>query len=281
MLAKANLKNAFLVVQGKSNIAGTIKECYCNGKPVEKLIGLTTNSDKVKIAQKKKTLDMVVSFQCRIEKEDGKTCSKEITIRVLRYCGRKNGDVGFMLTNLPMSVQTDIVLNLMRLRWQIENVFKNLKSHFEYRAFFTKFEGLTKALALFSVMSFARLKSVSNLLASCYGERLSLCRMKKLCLPASLFKDGNLNGSLVNAIAYTTFLILTSKITLSTVFNKIKQYGKSNLSYIKMSEQSNENEGKLYPSRIITIVQIAIDHCNFSEVKTKLNKALSSILHLT
>lgn len=118
-------QGGFIITQAACNINPIIQQAYDHdGNTLPRL-----NNQKLKTVKlKNKTLDLTVRWP-----------GYDMDFRVIAFWHKKKKRVGFLVTNLPReTVPTNDIVELYRLRWQIELLFKELKSYCNLKKFSTQ-----------------------------------------------------------------------------------------------------------------------------------------------
>lgn len=150
--------NAYIVVRGRCNLVGCVNKVVIDGVDQSNKfgIGLSLKYNQALFPSLDKPVDMEITVEYKKEQANIKNCNvtAKRRIRAIRFEDEKSkGKPAYIITNLPWTVPTDTVLNIMRLRWSIELYFKELKSHTRYRAALTNSKSLTVGLVYFSMLT--------------------------------------------------------------------------------------------------------------------------------
>ncbi len=141
-ITEIDKQGGFIITQAACNINPIIQSAYDNeGNALPKLVNQKLNTLKLK--DKTKTVDLTVHWP-KYEKD----------FRVIAFWHKKKKRVGFLVTNLPRETvpATDIV-GLYRLRWQIELLFKELKSYCNLKKFSTQNKEIVATLIYGSIIT--------------------------------------------------------------------------------------------------------------------------------
>lgn len=126
-IMEINKQGGFIITQAACSINPTIQHAYDHhGKSLSKLMNRRLKT--VKLKDKTQTLDLTVRWP-----------NHDMDFRVIAFWHKKKKRVGFLVTNLPReTVPAHDVIALYRLRWQIELLFKELKSYCNLKKFSTQ-----------------------------------------------------------------------------------------------------------------------------------------------
>jgi len=124
----------------------TITQAACSINPVVKaaydfqgnIIKTTANKklNTLKLKNKNSTLDLTVCWP-----------GYDFEFRVIAFWYKKKKRIGYLVTNLPReTVPASDVVELYRLRWQIELLFKELKSYCNLKKFSTENKNIVTTL---------------------------------------------------------------------------------------------------------------------------------------
>jgi len=125
----------FVIGQAACSINPVIKSAYdYEGHEISKWEGQKLK--KLELRNKNIPMDLTVRWP-----------GYEMDFRVIAFWYKKKKRIGYLVTNLPRETvpATDIV-GLYRLRWQIELLFKELKSYCNLKKFSTKNKNIVKTL---------------------------------------------------------------------------------------------------------------------------------------
>lgn len=260
--------NAFLVMRGKSNIVGNLQKVVIDGVDCSSQfsIGLSLNFNMPLLPSLDKLVDMELSVTYKQN-----TATRRI--RVIRFEDNKTkGKPAFIVTNLPWSVPTETVLNIMRLRWQIELYFKELKSFTRYRAALTNSKSLTVGLVYFSMLT--------HLSRSCFLQTVE----RYTDTPISLQK---VESTLISVNGVTASLsVMAGRLMLghhwgyindsfAQVKTSVFRFLIESLNRLKPSVQSAKNKFRTIDAKIAFIAQQAIEVNPFGRDTAK----IQSLLH--
>lgn len=146
-------QGGYTITQALCSINPTIKAAYdVNGKTVHAPIGQKLKA--LNQRNKDSTLDLTVHWT-----------GYSFDFRVIAFWYKKKKRMGYLVTNLPReSVPASDVVELYRLRWQIELLFKELKSYCNLKKFSTQNKHIVTTLiyASFITVLLKRLMAYST-----------------------------------------------------------------------------------------------------------------------
>ncbi|MBL4941722.1 MAG: IS4 family transposase [Colwellia sp.] len=125
----------YFIGQSACSINPIIKQAYdYDGNEIPKWHGKKLK--QLKLVDKNATMDLTVRWP-----------GYDMDFRVIAFWYKKKKRIGYLVTNLPRDTvpATDIV-RLYRLRWQIELLFKELKSYCNLKKFSTENKHIVKTL---------------------------------------------------------------------------------------------------------------------------------------
>ena len=121
------------------------------------LVGKTVKS--VKNLPETLNIDMKVALKGKDKtafvdsKGNTKMMQNNIIVRIIRFFDPHKGKCGFILTNIPSCVTGNIIKALLKLRWQIELFFRDLKGYNNLRAAKTTSKSLSLTFVWASLTS--------------------------------------------------------------------------------------------------------------------------------
>ena len=128
-------QGGFIITQAACSINPIIRHAYDHDGNTLPLL----NNQKlktVKLKDKNKSLDLTVRWP-----------GHDMDFRVIAFWYKKKKRVGFLVTNLPReTVPTNDIVELYRMRWQIELLFKELKSYCNLKKFSTQNKNIVTTL---------------------------------------------------------------------------------------------------------------------------------------
>lgn len=276
MIKQADDNDAFILVQGKCNMRGRIKsilidneecgDCYC---------GYDLQDKRVKNISTDHILDIQVELTLKEQegqRPDDKPINKKIRYiaRVIRYQDARHPDIpSFLVTNLPSTISCKMVLSIMRLRWTIEQYFKELKSYTNYRGACTVSESLTTAFVYLSITTHlcrgVLIQNWENMTSSV----LSLPKIANFLIP-----DGNTHCSISEKIVsmFSTFIPVS---TLDKTIEALTRIVHTNFALLLKSKQSKKNVHKSRLYTIVDMLEIAIRFNPFNRDTENLRMYLS------
>jgi hypothetical protein len=143
----------YVIGQSACSINPTIKSAYdYDGNEILKWRGQKLK--QLKLKDKNIPMDLTVQWP-----------DYDMDFRVTAFWYKKKKRIGYLVTNLPReSVPAADIVGLYRLRWQIELLFKELKSYCNLKKFSTENEHIVKTLiyASFITVLLKRLLSFST-----------------------------------------------------------------------------------------------------------------------
>jgi hypothetical protein len=143
----------FTISQAACSINPIIEQAYdFEGKKVKRKAGKRLKT--LKLQDKKKIMDLDVRWP-----------NYDMTFRVIAFWYKKKNRVGYLVTNLPReTVPASDIVELYRLRWQIELLFKALKSYCNLKKFSTQNKHIVDTLiyASFITVLLKRLMAYST-----------------------------------------------------------------------------------------------------------------------
>ena len=176
---------AYQVSIGKKNLRGTvIRHAYVDGKEVKNIKGKAPKDflryDEHQMVELDIECTATTKFTIVVDSNGvAKLVPRKINLRAIRIYDPIKGPT-WVMTNLPAAVPAEVVLCLMRLRWNIERTFLDLKSHNNLRGARTKSRNLTQTLVWASLAT-SLLKGITiRCTERLYGRSLSLRRCHKL-----------------------------------------------------------------------------------------------------
>lgn len=284
MLAKASEYNAFLLVNGKFNMRGRIKNIFVD--EVDKTSeygGLDLQDKRIRDIPNSNNLDMQVevSYKEKIsETQDVKPKfhTKKLCIRVIRYHDKrqaKKRKPGFLVTNLPSDVPCNIVQRLMRTRWSIENYFKELKSCTRYRGAKTNSESLTVALVYLSLTAHLCREMAKYAIEEQAHTNLSVLKLARERIETP-YASGTLSLLMVklfSPILTESRLQKLSKVLAATISNMLDS--------LTLSRQSKQNKYKSLTTRIFEIVMVSINANPYKRDTSHLDKMMKLLQKMT
>ncbi len=127
LLERLDRQQAFFVTRAKSNFNPVIKAVHgkCKGRPID-LEG--KKLDEVMGRLKRQVVDVMVEVQVPKRKYKGKRRFKTFQMRLVLVRNDETSKYHSYLTNLPVHVSGQEVASLYKMRWEIELLFKALKS---------------------------------------------------------------------------------------------------------------------------------------------------------
>ena len=144
---------AYQVSIGKKNLRGTvIRHAYVDGKEVKNIKGKAPKDflryDEHQMVELDIECTATTKFTIVVDSNGvAKLVPRKINLRAIRIYDPIKGPT-WVMTNLPAAVPAEVVLCLMRLRWNIERTFLDLKSHNNLRGARTKSRLYGRSLSL-------------------------------------------------------------------------------------------------------------------------------------
>ncbi|PCI62790.1 MAG: hypothetical protein COB35_02515 [Gammaproteobacteria bacterium] len=125
----------FIITQAACSINPVIKAAFDHdGNELSHLSGKKLK--QLKLKAKNKPMDLTVRWP-----------NYDMDYRVIAFWYKKKKRIGYLVTNLPrMTVPAADIVELYRLRWQIELLFKELKSYCNLKKFSTENPNIVKTL---------------------------------------------------------------------------------------------------------------------------------------
>lgn len=142
LFATIDNSGSYFLTKGRANMSGTITQCTINGKREPCLENKELNSKEVRQYKPLSKADFTVYLP-----QIKRYC------RVIRIYSAKRQQVTFLMTNIPTPKLTaDKVAALYKTRWQIEILFKALKSGVNLRGIKTRFINIVHAMFIVSML---------------------------------------------------------------------------------------------------------------------------------
>ena len=156
------------IVRGKKNIRPLIRAAFDPaGKPIPKLVGKTLTWD----------LLPGESVDLDIEWRVGKLVYQGRIVAICKRDKRNRKSFVYLHTNLPRDRFSAFdVSQVYRLRWQVELLFKEFKSHANLHAFDTAKEAIAEAMIWASVLAAVLKRSLTHFAERTLGLELSTQR---------------------------------------------------------------------------------------------------------
>ena len=134
-MTEINKNDGYFIGQSSCNINPVIKQAYdYDGNEIPKWHGKKLK--ELKLIDNNTPMDLIVRWP-----------KVDMDFRVIAFWYKKKKRVGYLITNLTRSlVPAGDVVGLYRLRWQIELLFKELKSYCNLKKFSTENEHIVKSL---------------------------------------------------------------------------------------------------------------------------------------
>ena len=190
---EATKAGALLIIKGYSNTSGTILEAKVNGIIDKSLAGKSLKS--IKNLPETINIDMKVALKGKDKTAfvdsngNTKMMQNNIIVRIIRFFDPHKGKCGFILTNIPSCVTGNIIKALLKLRWQIELFFRDLKGYNNLRAAKTTSKSLSLTFVWASLTS-QLLKSIfRRSLSLSFNMEISTRRLEKFSCFSQLYKD--------------------------------------------------------------------------------------------
>ena len=146
-------QGGYTITQALCSINPVIKEAYdFKGNALPNIV--MKKVKEIQLQDKNSTLDLTVSWP-----------GYAFDFRVIAFWYKKKKRIGYLVTNLPRkSVPAGDVVELYRLRWQIELLFKELKSYCNLKKFSTENKHIVRTLiyASFITVLLKRLMAYST-----------------------------------------------------------------------------------------------------------------------
>lgn len=143
----------YVISQAACSINPTIEQAYdFEGKKIKNKSGKKLKTLKLK--DKNTIMDLDVRW-----------AGYDMTFRVIAFWYKKKKRIGYLVTNLPRdTVPASDIVELYRLRWQIELLFKELKSYCNLKKFSTQNKNIVDTLiyASFITVLLKRLMAYST-----------------------------------------------------------------------------------------------------------------------
>jgi hypothetical protein len=142
LLTDAGYFGRNVIIKIDKNGGYTISQAACSINPtIVQAYDFQGKKEKRKSAKKLKTLKLRDNNQ--IMDLDVRWAGFDMTFRVIAFWYKKKKRIGYLFTNLPRdTVPASDIVELYRLRWQIELLFKELKSYCNLKTFSTQNKGV-------------------------------------------------------------------------------------------------------------------------------------------
>lgn len=161
--------NGSFIVRGTKNIRPTILRAYADGRRVRKLEGKKLSWSRL---PKDMTIDMDMEWG------QGSQLYRGRLIAIYKRGKRNRKEFVYLHTNLDRSLFSEVEVGVLyRLRWQVELLFKEWKSHANLHRFDTSKEPIAEGLIWASLLAAILKRSIAHSAGLAVGIEISTQRV--------------------------------------------------------------------------------------------------------